>query len=225
VQTSKVFRLLLLPLGLFIKLYELAVTGSRDIHNKLRFKKSIIDKNCCVDTRSKIGSNCHILENSLILNSSINSFSYVGRNSKIQNTNIGSFCSIANDVFIGLGAHPTELFSTSPIFYRVVNTFKLQLIIKDHKFSEYQSIEIGHDVWVGARAIVLDGVKISNGAIIAANAVVTKDVPPYAIVAGVPAKVIRYRFSSEKIEQLQKIQWWLWSLQEIQNRMKELNDL
>ena len=137
-QTSRMIRLLLLPFGLFIKFYELAVTGSRDIHNKLRFKKSIIDKNCCVDARSEIGNNFHILENSLILNSSINHFSYVGRNSKIQNTNIGSFCSIAHDVFIGLGAHPTELFSTSPLFYRVVNTFKLQLISKDHEFSEYQ---------------------------------------------------------------------------------------
>ena len=78
---------------------------------------------------------------------------------------------------------------------------------------------------VGARATVLDGVKIGNGAIIAANAVVTKAVPPYAIVAGVPAKVIRYRFPSEKIERLQKTQWWSWTLDEIQNRMKELNDL
>lgn len=222
-QTHKLLRCLLLPFGLLLKLYELAIEGARDIQNKLRFRDSIIDRRCCINSASKIGENCHILENCLVLNSTIKSYSYIGRNSIVQNTSIGSFCSIANDVFIGLGAHPLEHFSTSPLFYRVSNIFNLKLIDTDYKFSEYRPIEIGNDVWIGARVIVLDGVKIGNGAIIAANAVVTKDVPPYAVVGGVPAKIIRYRFSQEKIEKFLKLQWWTWPLDNIQKQMKELS--
>jgi len=224
-QSGKLVRILLLPFGLLIKLYELAAIGSRDLQNKFRFRGSIVDKNCCINRHSIIEENSHILENSLILNSAISRFTYVGRNSVIQNARIGSFCSIANDVFIGLGAHPTELFSTSPIFYRVANTFKIELVNKDYEFSEYLPIEIGHDVWVGARAIILDGVKIGSGAIIAANSLVTKDVPPYAIVGGIPGKIIRYRFSQEKNDRLLETQWWSWPLKEIRNRMDELNNL
>lgn len=222
---NRLFRLLFLPLGLLYRLYDLAVAGSRDIHNKLRFRRAIVDKDCCIDPRSVLEGRCHVLENSLILNSSIGQFSYVGRNSRIQNTVIGSYCSIANDVFIGLGTHPKTLFATSPLFYRVVNTFGYRLVEKNCEFAEYRPIEIGHDVWIGARAIVMDGVRIGNGAIVASNAVVTKDVPPYAIVAGVPAKIISHRFPPEKIQRLQQTQWWSWPVDEIRNRMKDLNDL
>jgi len=214
-------RIFLLPFGLVVKLYELSVIGSRDIDNKLRFRGSIIDKNCCIDKNTKIEDNCHILENNLIVNSSIKRCSYVGRSSIVQNVRIGSFCSIANDVFIGLGSHPIELFSTSPIFYRVVNTFKLKIVDEDYNFSEYKEVVIGHDVWIGARVIVLDGVNVGDGAIIAANSVVTKDVLPYSIIAGTPAKLIRYRFSNEKIEQLKNIKWWSWPLSSIKKRMQE----
>jgi len=222
---SKLFRLLLLPLGLILKLYELAVRGSRDLHNKLRFRECIIDRNCCINPSSIIAENCHVLENSLVLNSSIERFSYIGKNSIVQNAKIGAFCSIANDVFIGLGSHPTNLFSTSPLFYRVQNTFNHKQVDEDYKFSEYKPIEIGNDVWIGARATILDGVSIGDGAIVAANALVSKDVPPYAIVGGVPAKVIRYRFPPEKIESLLKLQWWTWPLSEIRKRMNELRGL
>ncbi len=222
---NKLLRILLLPLGLLIKLKELAVEGARDLHNSLRFKGSLIDRKCCINPTSKIEHSCHILENCLILNSTINSYSYVGKNAIIQNATIASFCSIANDVFIGLGAHPIENFSTSPIFYRINNPLNIKLIDVDSGFNEYQSIEIGNDVWIGARAIVMDGVKINDGAIIAAGAVVTKDIPAYAIVGGIPAKVIRYRFSPEKIEELLKLQWWAWPLNEIHKRSQELNRL
>lgn len=222
-KESKLWRLLLMPIGLLFKLYEFSADGARDIHNKLRFKGSIIDRQCRINPRSKIENGSHILSNVLILNSRINKYSYIGKNSIIQNAIIGSFCSVASDVFIGLGAHPTENFSTSPLFYRIENTFNLKLMEKDYEFAEYQPIEIGNDVWIGARAIILDGVKIGDGAIIAANAVVTQSVAPYAIVGGVPAKVIRYRFSPEKIEKLLQSQWWLWTLSDIKKRMNALN--
>ena len=222
--TNKLIRIILLPIGLLIKISELSIEGARDIHNTLRFKNSKIDRKCSINPNSVIESHCHILENSLINNSTINSYSYVGKNSIIQNASIGSFCSIANDVIIGLGAHPTTFFTTSPLFYRINNLLNIKLIDVNYKFSEYHPIEIGNDVWIGARAIIMDGVKINNGAIIAAGAVVTKDVPAYAIVGGVPAKIIRYRFSSEKCERLLNLQWYSWSLNEIQLNMNKLNE-
>lgn len=226
---NKLIRILLLPFGLLLKFYELSVEGARDVHNTLRFKNSVIDRGCCIDQASKIEANCHILENSFVLNSTIKSFSYVGKNSIIQNANIGSYCSIANDVLIGLGAHPILNFSTSPLFYRINNPLNIQLIETnfdfDYNFNEYQPIEIGNDVWIGARAILMDGVKVGDGAIIAAGAVVTKDVAPYAIVGGVPAKVIRHRFTSDRIEKLLKLQWWNWPVSIIRKKIRELNEI
>ena len=107
----------------------------------------------------------------------------------------------------------------------MTNPLKQQVVDSNYDFAEYRPITIGNDVWIGARAMVMDGVEVGDGAIVAANAVVTKDVPPYAIVGGVPAKVIRYRFAPEKIEALQLLQWWSWPLEEICRRMQELNDL
>lgn len=216
-------RCILLPAGLLVALSLLAAEGARNIRNWFRFPGTTVDRKCSIDPASSLAKNCHILDNCLILNSTIKRYSYVGRNSIIQNVTIGSFCSIANDVFIGLGAHPHEHFSTSPLFYRVKNTFKKQLVTENLSFNEYQAIVIGNDVWIGARATILDGVHISDGAVVAAGAVVTKDVPPYAIVAGVPAKIVRYRFSSKKIQNLLHLQWWCWPLSDIQNRMDELN--
>ncbi|TLU65218.1 CatB-related O-acetyltransferase [Thalassotalea litorea] len=121
--------------------------------------------------------------------------------------------------------HPKDYFTTSPLFYRVKNTFKLNIVNEDLEFDEYSRVTIGNDVWIGARAIILDGVKIGDGAIIAANAVVTKDVPPYAIVTGVPAKINSYRFEKERINELLKLKWWDLPIEEVlesieRNRLK-----
>ena len=110
---------------------------------------------------------------------------------------IGRYCSIANDVVIGPSNHPITNFSTHPISYDVNN----------YPDKDVKTI-IGNDVWIGTRAIIKRGVKIGNGAVIASGAVVTKDVEPYAVVAGVPAKLIKYRFDSETIQELQSLEWW-----------------
>lgn len=225
IMKNNLFRVLYLPLGLLINLYQLAKNGARDLHNKKRFKNAIIDKDCCINDNSIIAENTHILENCLILNSTIKQYTYIGKNSIVQNATIGLFCSIANDVFIGLGKHPIDRFSTSTLFYKKNNTLNINFIDHDDDFSEYEAIEIGNDVWIGARAIIMDGVKISDGAIIAAGAVVTKDIPAYAIVGGVPAKVIKYRFPDEKIENLLSIKWWEWSLDKIKKELNTLGDL
>lgn len=214
---KKFRRLLLFPFGITKKIFELANEGARDIDNKLRFKNSIIDRGCCIDSKSILGSNVHLLENCTINNSSINSFTYLGKNCLVQNSTIGKFCSIANNVSIGLGQHPLDLFSTSPLFYRKKNTFLLDLIERDLFFDEYRDIKIGNDVWIGANAILLDGITIGDGVVIGANSVVTKDLPPYAIVGGIPAKIIRYRFTDEDKNNLMIQKWWEWDVKIIKS--------
>lgn len=221
----KFLRSFFLPVGLAKKLIVLAKEGARDIHNQVRYKGSEIDAGCCINENTVIAPHTHILNNCIINNSQIASYSYIGKNCLVQNTNIGKFCSIANDVFIGLGKHPTDLTSTSTLFYRKNNTLRLQLVEEDNDFKEYARISIGHDVWIGARAIILDGITVGNGAIIAANSVVTKDVPPYSIVGGIPAKIIKYRFHEAKIEKLQQLEWWDWSFEEIKLKINELNKI
>jgi acetyltransferase-like isoleucine patch superfamily enzyme len=129
-------------------------------------------------------------------------------NARITRANIGAFCSIGPEVIIGgLGTHPTNFVSTHPVFYsRLCQsgiTFSSENLVE-----ELKSVTVGNDVWIGARALILDGVTIGDGAIIAAGAVVTTDVPPYAIVGGVPAKIIRYRFSEDIISILLEWKWW-----------------
>jgi acetyltransferase-like isoleucine patch superfamily enzyme len=138
----------------------------------------------------------------------------------IQNANIGKFCSIANNVLIGLGNHPLNFFSTSPLFYKKINPLKIILVSNELYFDEYKPIHIGNDVWIGTNAIILDGVNIGNGAVIASNSVVTKNVEPYSIVGGVPAKLIKYRFTEDKISELMKERWWELSLCEIKKKFR-----
>lgn len=219
---SSILRVLFLPIGLITKLWTLSKEGARDIHNQTRFKGAIIDRGCCIDSKSRIEPNSHIFVNTIINNSIISSYSYIGRNSLVQNTSIGRFCSISKEVNIGLGTHPMELFSTCQLFYRRNNALKIDLVKKDLGFNEYNSIQIGHDVWIGTRAIIIDGVSIGHGCVVAANSVVTKDVPPYAIVGGIPARVIKYRFDDEVITTLLNLEWWNWSLEKINTEMPEL---
>lgn len=212
---NKIRRVLLLPFGFLKKILELSNEGARDIENRIRFKDAIIDKGCCFDPKSKIHPNVSLLGNCIVNNSEIHSYTYLGKNCLIQNSSIGKFCSIANDVIIGLGNHPLDLLSTSPLFYKVQNPLHIGLIKKDLDFVEYKAISVGNDVWIGTRSIIMDGVSVGLGAVIAANSVVTKDVPPYAVVGGIPAKIIKYRFPSEKIEEIISSQWWESSIDKI----------
>jgi acetyltransferase-like isoleucine patch superfamily enzyme len=137
----------------------------------------------------------------------INDYSYIAQNSNITNTDIGKFCSIGPNFCCGLGIHPTNGISTSPMFYSTSKQNGVTLV-EENKVIESIKTFIGNDVFIGANVTVLDGITIGDGAVIGAGAVVSKDIPPYAIAVGVPAKVVKFRFKNEVIEELQKIEWW-----------------
>lgn len=136
---------------------------------------------------------------------------------------VGAFCSFAEGCDVVLN-HPTEFVSTHPFMY-------LEPDEKDHSnrknweaylprincqyFRNDNKTRIGNDVWLGRNVIIINGVNIGNGVIAGAGAVITKDVPDYAVVAGIPATIIKYRFSEEQIRKLNKIAWWNWSREKI----------
>ena len=128
---------------------------------------------------------------------------------------VGRYCSIAEGVHIAPGQHPIDWVSTSYSSVDWTDKYTLEDQVNQKKFLLHRKVTIGNDVWVGCNATIMDGVTIGDGAIVAAHALVTKDVPPYAIVGGVPAKVIRYRFPQPMIDRLLATQWWRWAPQDL----------
>ncbi|PFB39909.1 acetyltransferase [Bacillus thuringiensis] len=132
---------------------------------------------------------------------------------------IGKFCSLGEEVvFILGGEHRADWITTAPFNA----LFDEGAHVTTGQHSSKGDIVVGNDVWMGYQSCVLSGVTIGNGAIIGAKSVVTKDVPPYAIVAGNPAKLIRYRFSKDVIEKLEHIDWWEWELDLTKERLSVL---
>lgn len=138
----------------------------------------------------------------------IGDFSYISAECIVLECRIGKFCSIGPRVQIAPGKHPTRKFvSTHPALFSNPDYCMKNFFEKDYH-NPNRLVEIGNDVWICANSVIADGVKIGNGAIIAANSVVTSDVEPYAIVGGVPARLIRYRFERNEIDFLLKLEWW-----------------
>lgn len=162
-----------------------------------------------VDEKSTFEGYNRITGRSSIYNSHIGSYTYaVG--ASIGNATVGKFCSIAMGAKVGgLGSHPTSYVSTHPIFYSAKRQCGISFSEEDY-FKEDNKTVIGNDVWIGANAIIMDGVHVSDGAIIATGAIVTKDVPPYAIVTGIPAVIKKFRCSIEQVQILQHLAWWNW---------------
>lgn len=172
---------------------------------------SVGDDTCIVNC--KLENNISINRRCYINDSCIGGFTYFGINTTINFTNIGKFCSIARNVDIGGFNHDYCLVSTMPSFRFSQLTGGGEKIINHPKYKDL--CNIGNDVWIAAGANVLHNVTIGDGAIVGAGAVVTKDVDPYTIVAGVPAKVIKLRFDKKYINELLEIRWWNWSPEKI----------
>jgi acetyltransferase-like isoleucine patch superfamily enzyme len=136
---------------------------------------------------------------------------------------IGKYCSIGRDCNFFLHAnHRADWITTSSQLWGPVTPEIADLHMSMGHPTCKGDIKVGNDVWIGAKSTIMSGIKISDGAIVGAGSTVTKDVPPYAIVAGNPAKVVKYRFTEEQIEKLLKIKWWEWNEDKIREIAMEL---
>ncbi|WP_394155185.1 CatB-related O-acetyltransferase [Loktanella salsilacus] len=174
-------------------------------------------------------------------NTKIGKFSYINTNSTVNSgTTIGRFCSVGKNVEIGPFDHPLERLSTSPVSYNMKIHFPDYTdMITSKKLVRRKAPVIGNDVWFGSHSIVMRGVRIGNGAVIGAGALVTKDVAPYSVVVGTPARHVRYRFPEDICKDLNDLAWWdlpadklakvpfddvyesIWMLKDIRSDMKK----
>ena len=165
-------------------------------------------KNCNISKLSRVAEKCQLY------NVSMDRYSYIGQSGVLSNVQIGQFCSIGGYGQIGGGMHPTDMVSTSPCFLSGKSTAGHNFAKIQYKTSE--TVVIGNDVWIGVGVYIKAGVHIGNGAIIGAHSVVTRDVEPYSIVAGVPAKEIRKRFDDATIKKLLELKWWDWKEEKLE---------
>jgi acetyltransferase-like isoleucine patch superfamily enzyme len=155
---------------------------------------------------SSIDKSSKIEQGSTIVNSTFDRHSFCGYDCTIINCDVGAFCSIANQVSIGASRHPMEFVSTSPVFLSHKDSVKMKF--SRHEYSVKLRTVIESDVWIGEKALIKAGVRIGVGAVIGMGSVVTKDVKPYSIVAGNPARIIRKRFDDYTINALLALKWW-----------------
>lgn len=153
-----------------------------------------IEKNCIIDGQSTIGK-----------------YTFVGPFTTITKTNIGNYCSIASFVKIGHGEHSLHRISTST-----------QFSSSPYEELTQKPCNIGNDVWIGTDAVILRGVTIGDGAVVGANSVVTKNIPPFAVVVGSPARIIKYRFPDIKIKEISASHWWKYDKTEAEKIINSL---
>lgn len=187
-----------------IKRLRLFIYNRRN-HTNIHSTKASL--NACYDHDVMISENVIVNDNV-----TIGKYSYINRNSSVENCIIGNYCSISSGVWICPYEHHIMTKSSHPFVSNSLSELRKQVVI-------------GNDVLVSLNAIILSGVHIGDGAIIAAGAVVTKDVLPYSIVGGVPAKVIRKRFSDDEIISIRETLWWEKDIPEIKNNTKLYNFL
>ncbi|MCX7709154.1 MAG: acetyltransferase [Clostridia bacterium] len=192
---------------------------------KLLSEQPTIHPSCKI-YNSRIGSWTELMENCTLIETTFDDYSYAAGDVSIIYSEIGKFCSIASHVRINPSNHPMERVTQHHSTYRRVQYgFDTSDDEGIFNWRRAHPCVIGHDVWIGHSAVIMPGVKVGTGAVIGSGAVVTKDAEPYQIVAGVPAKPIRKRFSEEVIEKLMKSEWWNWDRKTLKERFHDLLDL
>lgn len=167
-----------------------------------------------------IGANCSIVE------SSFGDYSYCAGDVSIIYSEVGKFCSFASHVRLNPGNHPMDRVTQHHMTYRRAQYGFGE--VDDEDFFDWRraaKVTVGHDVWLGHGALLMPGVTVGTGAVVGAGAVVTRDIEPYTIAVGVPAKPLRKRFPSEVVEKLMQICWWDWPRELLEERLDELCDL
>lgn len=186
--------------------------------------------NCIVDDSTYLCGFATIYQRSDIKSSSIGIGTMIGPDCNFRNCVIGAYCSIGYSSQVISAMHPIDGFvSTCATFYdseTILATGKGTAHFDEHLLIDGKhSVLIGNDVWIGTHCLIKGDIKIGDGAVIAMGAVVTKDVPPYAVVGGVPAKIIKYRFSEEIIKKLLDIKWWDWPLEVVKERRDDFANI
>lgn len=174
--------------------------------SKIKYRR-YLKKNCTIGSNVEIvncdlGNYVRIAQQASVRSCKIGDYSSIGRYSKINYSHIGKFCSISWDVTIGATNHPVNTISTHSFPY----IKRIGFVSEDNR--SLSETRLGNDVWVGCNSVILPGANIGDGAVIGAGSVVTKDIPDYAIVAGVPAKIIKYRFEEDIRTKLKEVEWW-----------------
>lgn len=190
------------------------------------YPKRIINKNISLFAlvkNSSVSKKSRISPFTKFYSSKIDDYSYIGWNTIITDTEIGKYCSIAGDCVVGGASHPIEWVSTSPVFYSGKNIFGVNFT--DKKYYDIKKTQIKNDVWIAANVVIKQGVKIENGAVIGMGSVLTKDVGPYEIWAGNPAKKIGNRFSEDIINKINRSKWWTFEEEYIKEISMEFDNI
>ncbi len=167
----------------------------------------------------------HLMKGSEVYESSFGRFTRISGGSTIK-SKIGAFCAISRGALVGGGgSHPLNQISFHSIFYMNSKSQHPKIRFTETQLfdDELQEVNIGNDVWVGSNSVVKAGVTIGTGAVIGNSSLVVKDVPPYAVVGGVPARVIKYRHDESLIRELLRSQWWNWSIPQLKLITKHFN--
>lgn len=177
-------------------------------------------EDCHFGRYTEVGEQVHMRDCTL------DDYSYICRFGELIGADIGKFANIAALVRINPGFHPMDRPSQHHFTYRLS---RYGLAPEDDEaffaWRQRQRVSIGHDTWIGHGAVIMPGVQIGNGAVVGSQSVVTRDVPPYAIVAGAPARLIRMRFQRDIAQALEDTQWWDWDHDTLATRLADFSDL
>ncbi len=174
----------------------------------------------------RLGRHVAIGERVVLREVSVGDYSYFERHGEAIYTQIGKFCSIAANVRINALEHPMERVTTHKITYRPNEYFKFLGLDRDFRERRRaKRVVVGNDVWIGHGAVVMPGVTLGDGAVVGANAVVTRDVAPYTVVAGAPARPLRARFAPEVAARLSALAWWDWPAEKLAEAIPDMQAL